>query len=110
LLQHEQQLPAAIGKLQLLLVVLRVDVLEFELRRRQHLRETVEILLTGGDLGFHLLRAIPQLVDAFLINDFFLRERQDEHEQDGSESAANAVQKCEAEYFRFAALGGDRHG
>jgi hypothetical protein len=43
------------------------------------------------------------------INISFLGDRQDENEQDGTESAANTVEEREAEKLNVSTLGYNRH-
>jgi hypothetical protein len=110
LLQHQQQVAFAIAQLELVLGVLRVEVLQLELRGGQHLGQAIQILLRGRHAGLHIFQTRPRGIDVGFVHIALLRDRQDENQNDGAEPATNAVEKREAEDLGFAAFGRNRHG
>jgi hypothetical protein len=78
------------------------------LRRRQHLREPVEVDV--ADAAIDRPGAFPGRIDLRFIDGGLLRDRQDENQDDRAEAAADAIEEGEAEDLGFATFGGDSQG
>lgn len=71
-LQHQRHVPLPLRELELVLRVFGVEVLQLQLRGGEGPGETIEILLSHGNVTLRLARPVAGCVDIRLIDVGFL--------------------------------------